>query len=121
MRGSIHINSADSSRVDSIFVLRKPPVEVVGDRATAVNERLIGHVQNLVDAGLTVTNGDRRCIRHGLLAEDAMRALAPTWDLSAPITERMAVARERLVALSENADVDAPLVVPAILAGRAAS
>jgi hypothetical protein len=36
MRGSIHINSADSSRVDSIFVLRKPPVEVVGDRATAV-------------------------------------------------------------------------------------
>jgi putative DNA methylase len=121
MRGSIHINGADSSRVDSIFVLRKPPVEVVGDRATPLNERLIGHVQNLVDAGLTVTNGDRRCIRHGLVAEDAIHALAPTWDLSAPITERMAVARESLVALSENADVDAVSAVPAVLAGRAVS
>ena len=58
MRGSIHINNADSSRVDSVFVLRKPPVEVIGDRATPINARLIGHVQNLVDAGLTVTNSD---------------------------------------------------------------
>jgi len=74
-----------------------------------------------VDAGLTVTNGDRRCIRHGLLAEDAMRALAPRWDLSAPITERMAMARAKLVMLSENADIDAPLVVPAILVESAAS
>jgi putative DNA methylase len=121
MRGSIHINSSDSSRVDSIFVLRKPPIRVAGDPATPVNKRLVGHVQNLVDAGLTVTNGDRRCIRHGLLAEDAMRALAPKWDLSAPITERMAKARKNLFTLSENADIDAPLVVPAILAGSAAS
>src|SRR6202035_4937132 len=65
MRGSIDISGADSSRVDSIFVLRKPPVGVLGPRP--INERLIGHVQNLVDAGLTVTDGDRRCIRHGLL------------------------------------------------------
>jgi hypothetical protein len=121
MRGSIHINSADSSRVDSIFVLRKPPAGVIGDRATPINERLIGHVQNLVDAGLTVTNGDRRCIRHGLLAEDAMRALASTWDPLALITERMAAAREQLVALSENAGIDAPLVAPAIPAQSAAS
>jgi hypothetical protein len=101
--------------------LRKPPVGVVGDRATPVNERLVGHVQNLIDAGLTVTNGDRRCIRHGLLAEDAMRALAPRWDLSASITERMTMAREKLITLSENADIDAPLVVPAILVESAAS
>jgi putative DNA methylase len=106
MRGSIHINSADSSRVDSIFVLRKPPVKVVGARAMPLNERLTVHVQNLVNAGLTVTNGDRRCIRHGLLAGDAMRALASIWDRPAPIADRMDVARESLVALSESADVD---------------
>lgn len=120
MRGSIHINSADSSRVDSIFVLRKPPFGI-GDRAAPVNERLIKHVQNLVDAGLTVTDGDRRCIRHGLLAEDAMRALAPAWNASAVITERMAVARANLNALSANTDIVEPLAAPGILPKRAAS
>lgn len=104
MRGSIHINSSDSSRVDTVFVLRKPPTaDSVGDRNTAVNERLTEHVQNLVDAGLKVTNGDRRCIRHGLLAEETIRALAAGWSVKAPIAERMDAARSQLVALSEHA------------------
>jgi len=110
MRGSIHINSADSSRVDTVFLFRKPPVEVIGDRDTPMNERLIEHVQNLVDAGLTVTNGDRRCIRHGLIAEEAMRALAPEWDASLPVAERMRLARVELVALSEGLGVEPPPV-----------
>ena len=114
MRGSIHINSADSSRVDTIFLLRKPPVEVVGDRDTPVNERLSMHVQNLVDAGLKVSNGDRRCIRHGLLAEEAMRALAIAWNAGAPMGERMRLARAQLVAFAEDGGVEpAPLVRPA--------
>lgn len=115
MRGSIHINSSDSSRVDTVFVLRKPPtVGVVGDRDTPVNERLTEHVQNLVDAHLKVTNGDRRCIRHGLLAEETIRALAPGWDATAPIEVRMGAARKTLVALSEDAGVDVPQQ-PAVL------
>lgn len=113
MRGSIHINSADSSRVDTVFVLRKPPTPVVGDLGLAVHERLTVHVQNLVAAELKVTNGDRRCIRHGLLAEDTMRALAKTWNPRAPIEDRMAVARAKLVELSEAAGVDAPKPVEA--------
>jgi adenine-specific DNA methylase len=113
MRGSIHINSADSSRVDTVFVLRKPPTPVVGDLGLAVHERLTVHVQNLVAADLKVTNGDRRCIRHGLLAEDTMRALAKTWNPRAPIEDRMAVARAKLVELSEAAGVDAPKPVEA--------
>lgn len=108
MRGSIHINSSDSSRVDTVFLLRKPPAEVVGDRNTPVNERLTRHAQNLVDAGLKVSNGDRRCIRHGLLAEEAMRGLASTWSAAAPVAERMRLARERLVALAEDVGVEPP-------------
>lgn len=108
MRGSIHINSADSSRVDTVFLFRKPPVGVLGDRGTPINERLTGHVQNLVDAGLTVTNGDRRCIRHGLIAEEAMRTLASGWDTTLAVAERMRLAREGLVALSECLGVEPP-------------
>lgn len=106
MRGSIHINSADSSRVDTVFVLRKPPVGIRGDRATPLKERVVEHVQNLVDAGLTVSNGDRRCIRHGLLAESAVRVLAPAWSREAPIEARMEAARDALVALAQDVDED---------------
>ncbi len=102
MRGSIHIKHADSSRVDTIFVLRKPPVSAGGDINIPVNQRLIEHVQNLIDAKLTVTNGDRRCIRHGLLAEEAIRLLAYQWDTDAPIDERMTLAHQTLRELDED-------------------
>jgi hypothetical protein len=115
MRGSIHINSADSSRVDTVFVLRKPPFGIRSDRVRPLNERLIEHVQNLVNAGLSVSDGDRRCIRHGLLAESAVRILAPGWTQDAPIEERMDAARESLLALAQNAgDDSSPLAATAI-------
>ncbi len=101
MRGSIHINGSDSSCVDTVFVLRKPPVGAVGDRDIPVNERLTAHVQNLVEAGLKVTNGDRRCIRHGILAEETMRALAPAWESTVSISGRMSIARARLLAFAD--------------------
>jgi putative DNA methylase len=99
MRGSIHINASDSSRVDSVFMLRKPPVAATGDRDVPISERLRHHVQHLLDAGLRVSKGDQRCVRFGLVAEEAIRALAPSWDAGAPIGERMDWAREALMAL----------------------
>jgi hypothetical protein len=108
MRGSVHISASDSSRVDTVFIMRKPPVEVAGDRDVPVNERLTEHVNNLVEAGLTVTNGDRRCIRHGLLAGEAMRALASDWDETSPVADRMRIAREALIVLSEGLGVEPP-------------
>lgn len=96
MRGSIHINSSDSSRVDTVFVFRKPPIEVVDDSSIPVMDRLTHHAENLEAAGLQVSNGDRRCIEHGLIAEEAIRALAPTWDKNLPIHERMDLARAAL-------------------------
>ncbi len=104
MRGSIHISGANSSRMDTVFVLRKPPFGIGDKRTAPLNERLIEHVENLVEANLTVTDGDRRCIRHGLLAESAIRALAPTWNSQAPIEERMGVARATLLSLAKDAE-----------------
>ena len=99
MRGSIHINASNSSRVDSVFILRKPPVSEAGDRNVPVAERLHEHVQHLLDAGLRVSVGDQRCIRYGLLAEEVMRSLAPSWDPAEPIKARMELARSTLIAL----------------------
>lgn len=123
MRASIHINRADSSRVDTVFVLRKPPIGIRDERTTPLNERLIEHVQNLVDAGLTVSDGDRRCIRHGLLAESAVRVLSPAWNPAAPIEERMEAARAALLALAQDAGEGASPPAAAELgsAARAAS
>lgn len=108
MRGSIHINSADSSRVDTVFVLRKPPTAVTGDQTLSISERLIEHVRGLTAGGIPVSEGDRRCIRHGLLAEETMRALAPTWDSAAPVGDRMATARAQLVELADTLGAPAP-------------
>jgi hypothetical protein len=108
MRGSIHINRADSSRVDTVFVLRKPPIGIRNECTRLLHERLVEHVQNLVDAGLTVSDGDRRCIRHGLLAESAVRALAPIWNSAAPIEKRMEAARDALLALAQDAGEEVP-------------
>jgi tRNA A-37 threonylcarbamoyl transferase component Bud32 len=39
-----------------------------------------------------VTDGDRRCIRYGILTEEAMRELAVSWDIQAPIDQRLGAA-----------------------------
>lgn len=62
-------------------------------------ERLAEHVQPLLDAGLTVSQGDRRCITYGLLAEQALRRLAPGWETRASISERLACAETTLMEL----------------------
>jgi putative DNA methylase len=99
MRGSIHISNADSSRVDTVFVLRKPPAALIEIPEVSMGERLAEHVQPLLDAGLTVSQGDRRCIAYGLLAEQALRRLAPSWEARAPISERLERAQLTLMEL----------------------
>jgi len=99
MRGSIHISNAQSSRVDTVFVLRKPPAAAPDFPMMPLGERLAEHVQPLLDAGLTVSQGDRRCITYGLLAEQALRRLAPGWETRASISERLACAETTLMEL----------------------
>lgn len=94
MRGSIHIAKSDSSRLDTVFVLRKPPAEMPErhDLATLLEEQ----VDHLEDAGLHLTAGDRRCLAYGLVAEVTMRVLSDQWTTARSIEERMASALEVL-------------------------
>ncbi len=77
-------------------------MQEAGDRNVPFTERLHEHVKHLIDAGLRVSIGDQRCIRYGLVAEEAMRALAPTWDSGEPIDSRMELARSTLTSLDEQ-------------------
>lgn len=116
MRGSIHISNTKSSRVDTVFVLRKPPAALPEVPAVPLGERLAEQVQPLLDADLTVSEGDRRCITYGLLAEQALRRLAPDWDASIEISERIACAD---AALTELLEADEPAEVALTVEGRA--
>jgi hypothetical protein len=89
MRGSIHISNTGSSRVDTVFVLRKPPAAMPAEVVAALDDLVDEELQHLLDADLVVTDGDRRCLRFGLMAEATMRRLDPGWDKEAPIEVRI--------------------------------
>jgi putative DNA methylase len=102
MRGSVHISKTDSSRVDTVFVLRKPPTSLPTVATEAIDVRVEEEMQHLLDADLAVTDGDRRCLRYGLLAEAAMCHLASGWDRDAPIEQRLELATAALAELDAN-------------------
>ena len=87
MRGSIHINGSGSSRVDTVFVLRKPPATLPERRELAdlVDEQ----VAHLERAGVHVSDGDLRCLTYGVLAEAAVRSLRDSWNTKLPGRERL--------------------------------
>lgn len=116
MRGSIHINGSGSSRVDTVFVLRKPPAALPKKRSIA--ELVKEQIAHLRAADLQVSDGDIRCLTYGVLAEAAVRNLRHVWDTSLPADERLGRAFNELRRLAvEHEDGD---VVDAQLAGVAA-
>lgn len=101
MRGSIHIARSESSRLDTVFVLRKPPAALPRRRRLAV--LLEEQVDHLERAGLRLSHGDRRCLIWGLVAEETVRALRADWQADLPIAERMARADAELLRRGEKA------------------
>ncbi len=87
MRGSIHINATGSSRVDTVFCLRKPPA-VLPD-ARPLPALISEQVAHLEAAGVHVSTGDRRCLTYGVLCERAVRNLHTDWMSDAPIGKRL--------------------------------
>lgn len=104
MRGSIHINATGSSRVDTVFVLRKPPASLPTERSSidAVEEQ----AAHLAAAGLHVSAGDRRCLTFGVLTEAAVRRLRDKWTPSAPIIEKLEQACLELHRQAQAHDVE---------------
>ncbi|MGA9762641.1 MAG: hypothetical protein WBQ14_09475 [Gaiellaceae bacterium] len=101
MRGSIHIAKADSSRLDTVFVLRKAPA--VMPNAHDLASLLAIQVEHLERAGLDITLGDRRCLAYGLAAEATVRTLRQSWESELPIEERIAVVSGELERWAEVA------------------
>jgi adenine-specific DNA methylase len=101
MRGSIHIAKSNSSRLDTVFVLRRPPAALPKrhDLAALLTEQ----VEHLERAGLHLTAGDLRCLTYGLLAEATVRALMDGWTTGGSVGERMACAIEALEQRAEAA------------------
>jgi putative DNA methylase len=107
MRGSIHISKTTSSRVDTVFILRKPPAAMPAEATEEIDVLVDEELQHLLDADLAVTAGDRRCLRYGLIAEAAMRRLGVGWDRQAPIEQRLGWATAVLVELDASERVSA--------------
>lgn len=105
MRGSIHIANADSSRVDTVFILRKLPAQMPNEHD--IRALLTAQVEDLARAGLHLTAGDRRCLAYGLVAEAAVRALRQGWVASRPISERLASVLGELERRGEEAQAAA--------------
>lgn len=87
MRGSIHINGSGSSRVDTVFVLRKPPASLPERRDNT--ELVNGQIAHLEAAGVQISAGDTRCLTYGVLTEAAIRRLRNEWDSTLPTSERL--------------------------------
>jgi putative DNA methylase len=100
MRGSVHISKTGSSRVDTVFVLRKPPAVMPAEATESIDALVEEELRHLLDADLAVTDGDRRCLRYGLVAEAAMRQLAGRWERGAPIKRRLGLATNALVEIN---------------------
>lgn len=102
MRASTHIHQRKASTVDTLFVLRKPPLRR-GERLRLrdLNVEVEAHAEALVDAGLSPTDADLDCLRSGQLAARCMLKLAPRWVSVDDTDERFTLALETLLMLAE--------------------
>lgn len=108
MRASTHIHGRNASTVDTVFILRKPPV--TAGRARELHDLNIGRavdarVKALRRAGLNPTGADRACLRHSMLAVRAMAQLAPDWNAERPDEERVGLALAALTGQPDPAPV----------------
>lgn len=92
MRSSTHIHQRNASTVDTLFVLRKPPVARRQAAARGLGDGVQKHLAAMRGVGLRPTEADRECLRSGQLAARAMRELAPEWPSAADTSELFALA-----------------------------
>jgi len=87
MEASLHINGNDSSILDSVFVCRRNPLCL---DVRPLDEAVEQDIEAMVQAGVRVGDGDRRCLWAGHVARRAINRLRDDWDISASITEKVA-------------------------------
>jgi adenine-specific DNA methylase len=102
MRASTHIHGRNASTVDTVFILRKPPVPASAVRefgGISIGRSVAARVAALQRAGLKPTDADRACLRHSVLALRATAQLAVGWNDTREASERVA---EALAALTQT-------------------
>ncbi len=92
MGASIHINGTGSSIVDTVLVCRSTGSlsrHWLANDAVGVAEIVRRDIELLAESGLSVTQGDIRCICFGHLTRLAIWHLRTSWNIERPATERM--------------------------------
>lgn len=97
MGASLHIAKTGSSILDTVFVCRREAEAIRDDDVPA---SLARDVAALKRAGVEMTEGDRRCLTAGHVARLAINRLRLIWDQSAPLLDRVAIAREEIEAIA---------------------
>ncbi len=110
MSASLHIAGTGSSVLDSVFVCRKQTVATSTVQEVAVQFGL--DVQAMSAAGVSVTEGDRRCLLAGHIARLTINRLHAAWDARAPLQTRMALAEQLLSHLTKELDAESLVTSP---------
>ena len=108
MAASLHIAGTSSSVLDSVFVCRRERRSAAADDADIL-DLLRSDMDAMQEAGLPSRSGDARCLLAGHVAADAIRRLAPGWERSDPLEQRMAAASAQLSGTRLQIDAETAL------------
>ena len=109
MSASLHIAKTRSSLLDTVFVCRLPEGGSAGTQRAPGSLRagLRDDARQMRAAGLTLREGDVRCLASGRLARRVMSDLGPVWDRAEDPAERVRRATGALSDTAEAAGLDA--------------
>ena len=103
MRASTHIHGRNAATIDTVFVLRKPPLPVPAATFMNPDGFVSARVAALQRAGLQPADADRACLRHAHAAARALLDLVTGWDGERPVADRVSSAREALFGRAQHA------------------
>jgi adenine-specific DNA methylase len=99
MTASLHIAGTGSSVLDSVFVCR---VDGKDHRSQDIRAVLREDAESMARGGVKLSEGDLRCLAAGHVARITVNSLRSTWQATAPVESRMALAKERLRGTASN-------------------
>lgn len=99
MSASLHIAGSSSSVLDSIFVCRRQ----LSDDHLGIRPRLERDAKALMAAGLSLSDGDLRCLLAGHVARVSINHLRSSWDPHMELAQRIQAAKKVLEEITHQA------------------
>jgi hypothetical protein len=100
MSASLHIAGTSSSVLDSVFVCRKR--SGVQSNLAELATELKRDIDHMRAAGVTVSEGDRRCLIAGHIARLVINRLHAVWDRQSSLEARMALSEIEVLRLKSE-------------------